>query len=169
MKNFSFLAAALLLSACAAPLSSGELMPKAGLYDQLEKSKYSNAITLGNVDVKKGIGGIAPVDVAGYKEALLSSLRQANLYAKPEDAKYTLDSYLSDIEQPIIGFSFTVKTTAEYTLKSNSNGSVVYQDTLNLPCTTPFAEAWNADVRMRKATGCAVGENITHFLKTLSK
>lgn len=159
----------LFLGACAQPLGSFEMMPKTQTFDALDSSrKFSKSITAGSITAKDKLGGIAPVVSEQYRESVISSLRQAGWYTTPENAKYVLDAQMLEIDQPSFGFSFTVKTTASYLLKGKDSGSVVYKDTLTLPCTKTISDAFNAEVRLRMATGCAVGENTTHFLKVLA-
>lgn len=168
MKNLFVLAIALFLVGCAPALQSGEMMPKSKVYDRLGNSKFDQSLVVDKVGVKDGAGGVAPITSDGYKEAIISSLRQAGLYAKQGKEKYSLDAFLKEVDQPVIGFNFTVKTTADYKITNLKNGKVVYQESLTLPCTVLFAEEFLADVRLRRATGCSVGENITHFLKTIT-
>jgi hypothetical protein len=156
------------LSACAPALNGYEMMPNSKVYDGL--SSYLNkSVTLGNVAAEKGMGGsVAPVTSEQYKEALTLALRQAGWYS-PEAGRYVLDARLFEVEQPLMGFNFTVTTKAEYTLKDKKTGRTKYNDILTLPCTVMFSEAFDGTIRLRKATACAVGENITHLLKVISQ
>ena len=160
----------LVLPSCAPALQGAEMMPKSSLYDALGNPKnLSRNISLGNVQAEKGAGGaISPVTSENYKEALVLALRQAGWYS-PDKARFVLDAHILKIDQPAFGFNFTVKTEAEYTLTEIKTGKVRYHDVLTLPCTVTFGDAFNAEVRLRKATACAVGENITHLLKVLSQ
>lgn len=168
MKFFVVISSLFLLASCAPAIQSGEMMPKSKLYDQLGSSKFDNSIIANKIEAKAGVGGIAPITSEGYKEALVSSLRQAGLYSKHGKEKYMVDAYLKDVDQPIIGFNFTVKTTADYTITNLKSGKVVYSESLTLPCTVLFAEEFIGEARLRRATACSVAENITHFLKTIT-
>jgi hypothetical protein len=166
----NFVALIFLLGGCAPGLQGTEMMPKSQVYDTLSNPKnLERNISLGSVVAQKGMGGMsAPITSEQYKEALALGLRQAGWYS-PDKSRYMLDANLTQVQQPMIGFSFTVKTTAEYKLTEKSNGKVKYHDILTLPCTVTFSEAFNAEMRLRKATACSVGENITHLLKVLSQ
>jgi hypothetical protein len=168
MKFSIILLSAFLLVGCAPALQSGEMMPKSKIFDQLGSSKFDNSIIANKIEAKAGAGGIAPITSDAYKEALIASLRQAGLYSKQGKEKYALDAYLKEVDQPIIGFNFTVKTTADYTITNVKSGKVAYKESLTLPCTVLFAEEFLAEVRLRRATACSVAENITHFLKTIT-
>jgi hypothetical protein len=160
-------AALLLLTACAPSLTSFEMMPKASVFDQIgSKPALNRNINIGTATVTPGIGGVAPISDEEFKSALVLAMRQAGWYG--DKGKYQLDAHLLELDQPIIGFSFTVHSKIEFTLKQRANGKTVYHDILSLPCTVQFAEAFDGQMRLRKATACAVGENITHLLKVLN-
>ena len=167
--NLALLMCAISLTACAVPLTSAEMSPKPYIYDLLDAPKLDKKITLGNVIVDKGLGGMTPVLAEQYAEALSGALRQAGWYTTSEKATYVLDAHLTELKQPVIGFNFTVKSAADYSLAKASNRNSIYQDTLQLPCTVRFVEAVNGEVRLRRATGCAVAENITQLLNVLSE
>jgi len=143
-------------------------MPKSGVYDHLS-TKLDRKISLGLVGAEKGLGGPAPVIAEEYKEALALALRQAGWYTADATPAYTLNAKMIKIDQPFIGFNFTVKATAQYSLVRVKGGDVVYEETLTLPCTVMFAEAFDGIIRLRRATACSVGENITHLLNVLSQ
>lgn len=169
MKHLVAILSVLLLSACAPALSGHEMMPRAQSYDQINNAPALNKnININQVQAAKGAGGgVAPVTAENFQEALTFALRQTGWYAANK-GKYRLDAEITEIDQPAFGLDFTVKVTARYKLTRTSDGRVVYDDILTLPCTVRFGEAFNAEIRLRKATGCAVGENITHLLKVLT-
>ncbi len=169
-KLFYILPLCLLLPACAPVLKSHEMMPKMQAYDGISSSKMLNKnISVSSVVVKKGLGGmVAPITDAEYRDALVSALRLSGWYGG-DTGKYRLDANLLEVDQPYIGFNFTVTAKAEYTLTDKKTGKVRYHDILTLPCTVTMAEAFVGEVRLRNATSCAVGENITHLLKVLDQ
>ena len=160
----------LTLSACAPALEAYEMTPKSALYDTVQTSNSLNKkIAIGSVVTEKNMGGaVAPVTSEQYKDAIVLALRQTGWY-NTTSPKLRLDAHLLDIEQPFMGFSFTVKAKSQYTLTDSKTGKVWYRDTIIVPCTVTMSEAFEGAVRMRKATACAVAENITHFIKVLSQ
>jgi len=157
------------LSACAAPLKSQEMLPQYDFYDQLGAKTFQDAVSIRNVDVAKGVGGVSPVTPEEYRAALVSAFRQADLYGKEDSAKYALDAFISEMNQPVFGFNMTATTTANYKVFRNSDNELVYEDTLALPCTKTISDAFDGALRIRMASGCSVGENITHLIKVLSE
>lgn len=161
--------ASLALSACAIPLKSQEMLPQFDFYDELDAQKFENSIFIRNVDVAKGVGGVSPVTPEEYRAALVSSFRQADLYSKEEKAKYALDAAMTDMKQPMFGFNLTATATADYEVIKKSNDSKVLSESVSVPCTKTMGDAFDGAVRLRLASGCAVGENITHLIKVISQ
>ncbi|HRQ60054.1 MAG TPA: hypothetical protein PLO23_00815 [Alphaproteobacteria bacterium] len=169
LKSFTILSSLLLLSACAQPLSWTEMSPRVDLFDQLSPNTYREKIMLGDVIISEDAGKDTIVTEDGYRSVLSVSLREANLYEVPAKAAYRLEATLQEFDVPFALFNTTVHARADYILYNNSKNSVVYQETVNVPCTVRFAEQINADLRLRQAYGCAVGENISHLLNVLSR
>jgi hypothetical protein len=157
--------------ACAPALESYEMMPKAAVYDTLpDNNTFAKNIAVTNVIADDGMGGAtAPITSENYKQAIVSALRQAGWYNNGDNARFHLEAHLVEVDQPMVGFSFTVKTRASYVLTENKTGKVFYNDTITMPCTVTMSEALVGEVRLRKATSCAVGENITHLLKVIAE
>lgn len=143
------------------------MLPQFDFYDQVSPEKFEDKLFIRNVDVAKGVGGQIPVTPEAFRAALTSSLRQADLYSRQEEAEYFLDAYVVEMKQPMFGFNMTATTTADYTVYSK-NESVVFQEQVSVPCTKTMGDAFNGEVRIRMASGCSVGENITHLVKVLS-
>ena len=167
MKHFALILPLLLLSACTAPLTSQEMSPQFDFYDQLTPTTFEDKISVRNIEVAKGVGGAMPVTPEEFRAALTASLRQADLYSKEEEAKFFIDAHVVDMKQPYFGFNMTATTTADYTVY-NEKDSVVFQEQVSVPCTKTMGDAFNGEVRARMASGCSVGENITHLIKVLS-
>jgi hypothetical protein len=158
-----------LLSGCAVPLKSQEMLPQFDFYDSLKSKKFEDNIFVNNVDVAENVGGQTPVTPEEYKITLVSSFRQADLYAPENDAKYFLDAYMSEMNQPVFGFNLTVTSVADYKVFRKSDKKLMFSETISVPCTKGFGDAFDAALRLRLASGCAVGENITHVIKVISK
>jgi len=169
MRILLALACVFILSGCAVPLKSQEMIPQFDFYDSVEANKYEDNIFVRNVDVAKGVGGMTPMTPEEYRAALVASFRQADLYETEDKAKYVLDAYMSEMKQPAFGFNLTVTATSEYKLFKQSNDDLVFNEQVAVPCTRGIGDAFDAAIRLRMASGCAVGENITHAIKVISK
>jgi hypothetical protein len=73
------------------------------------------------------------------------------------------------MKQPIMGFNMTVTASAEYKIYRKSNDRFVHEESVSVPCTKGIGDAFDATIRLRLASGCAVGENITHLIKVISQ
>ncbi|MCL4678842.1 MAG: hypothetical protein KJ017_09655 [Alphaproteobacteria bacterium] len=158
-----------ILSACAVPMQSQEMMPQFDFYDSVSPEKYKDSIFVRNIEIKKGVGGSMPVTPEEYRSALVSSLRQADLYAPQDKATYALDAFMSEMKQPMIGFNLTVNTTTEYKIYKASDNSLEFSESVTVPCTKGMGDAFDGAIRLRMASGCSVGENITHAIKLISQ
>lgn len=168
MKNIFLLGLSLfLLSACAVPMKSQEMMPQFDFYDSVKSKKFEDNIYVRNIEVAKGVGGMSPVTPEEYRAALVSAFRQADLYAPEGEAKYALDAVMTEMKQPAFGFNLTATASANYTLEQALNGKTVFSQTVAVPCTKGVGDAFDAAIRLRLASGCAVGENITHLIKVI--
>lgn len=170
MKNIVLaLGALLLLSGCAAPLKSNEMMPQFDFYDTVKSKKYEDNIFIRHVDVHKGAGGMTPVTPEEFRSALVSSFRQADLYETEDKAKYFLDAAMRDMKKPMLGLNMTVTASADYKIYRKSNDGLMLEESVSVPCTKGIGDAFNGEIRLRLASGCAVGENITHLIKVISQ
>ena len=168
MSKLILIALMLSLSACAVPLKSQEMSPQYDFYDTVSSKKFDDSIFIRNVDVPKAIGGASPVTPEEFKAALISAFRQADYYETPEKAKYALEAVMTEMKQPFMGFNLTVTATTDYKIFKVKNDELVFSETIAVPCTKGMGDAFDAAYRLRLASGCAVGENITHFIKLLS-
>ena len=158
-----------MLGACAVPLKSHEMMPPFDFYDTVQSEKYSDSIFIRNVSVSKGVGGDTPITPDEYKATLTSALRQANLYSPQDTAKYSLDANITKMKKPFMGFNMTVTVATEYKILEVSNEMVIFEEKISVPCTKTIGDSFDSMIRLRLASGCAVGENITHFIKVISQ
>src|SRR3990167_4453087 len=71
-----------------------------------------------------------------FKEALEQSLRAVNLLSNGENtARYLLHANFLSVDQPLIGASFTVSITVQYTLIDNKNKAEIFNEALSTPYT----------------------------------
>ncbi|GEM_PF-4932137 len=147
------------------------------LYQQISADTgLQKSIKLGDVQVAGAEGVLFPISdypvkQAQYQEALQSALANASLMAaNPAEAKYLLDANLVSLESPfkLFTLSVTVNSEARYRLRRASDNFIIWEETLKLPYTAKFSEAFNATTRVRLALANAIRENITHLIRVLS-
>jgi hypothetical protein len=126
----------------------------------------------GQVFVRNVIGGqetnplwTSQVDSKAFKAALESSLQAYGYKAANPTAMYVVDVDLVDLKQPIMGFSFDVKSTAAYKI---SSGSVKESITVTATGTATASDAFIGTERLKLANEKSIKENIQEFIKRLT-
>ncbi len=176
MKHVAVLVLGMALGACV-PISSKEMQPIPQIYQQLTVDKgLEKSIKLGDVRVGGAEGVLDaytdnPVKQADYREGLQTALRSANMLAQAGDnEKYVLDANLMALDVPfkLFSFSVTVNSGATYRLRRLEDNYIIWDETLKLPFTAKFSDAFDAATRVRMAKSNAIRENITHMIRVLS-
>ena len=175
MRKIVVLAALLVLSACGSPgvATSRDLMPQFDFYDQVDANTFKRSIVIESVTVSDAVRGKIPghIDVSSdaLHGALRDALRYSELYEKGERASYVLTAQLLDLQQPTIGFNLTASSTIHYSLRHTATDQIVFEETINIPCSKTTNDAFDGLVRARMASSCAIGENITHFIQAIAR
>jgi hypothetical protein len=164
-----FLAAVVtVLSGCATPASQNAMA--IGVQDISGKLNSGLKEQL-NVRVVTGGKETNPlwtsqVDNVGFKGALDQSLIAIGYKSKTAaDAKMQIDASLQNIEQPLFGLTFDVKSTVLYTVNSDS-GQKVFPVTATGSAST--SDAFLGFERLRIANERSIKENIKQFIQTIS-
>lgn len=165
--------AVLILAGCAIPMESREMQPQFDFYDTVDPQKFRDAIYIRDVEVEEGLGGASPVLDEEFRDVLISSFRKAHLLEEEEEkAAYIMDARMVEMDQPITllsGFNLIVSTAATYSVYRQPDGGVIFEETVRVPCTRGLGDAYDSEIRLRLASGCAVGENITHIINLLAR
>ena len=161
-------AAVVNLAGCATPATSQAMTVKPGA------TAAVNPKLKGNVAIAQVSGGkdtnplwTSQVDNAGFRKALHDSLNIAGyLAADPAQAKYKVSADLQSLQQPLIGFTFDVKSQVEYKVAGPS-GVTPYK--VNATGTASPSDAFVGFERLRIANERSVMENIKNFIDQLAK
>lgn len=100
------------------------------------------------------------------KESLLESKSFAALADNWGDA-WGLEMEIKNLEQPMVGFDYTVTTVVKYTLYSK--GNKVYTTTVRASGTATMSEAFSGIARVRIANEKSARANIEKFIAELAK
>ena len=82
---------------------------------------------------------------------------------------YVLTVVIISVDQPSMGFSFTVKMEAGWTLKRAAGGAPVWQESIRSQHTAGATDASAGVERLRLATEGAARNNIAQGLSSISK
>lgn len=158
-----------LLSACASGAK-----PEAMVAHTTDVTAPANPALQGAMTVGSVTGGsetnpmwTSQVDDASFRQALEDSLRiQGYLAPTPAEARYTVDAQMLSLDQPFIGFEFTVTSSVDY-MVDGAGGKRSIPVTAEGSAT--FGESPLAVERLRLANEKAIKENIRTFLVRLSQ
>lgn len=174
MKQHPFTTLVLLLawvtfsSGCASPARSGAMVP--GTFDLA--ARHDASVSVG------GEGGqetdpmwTSEISTREFVRAIESSLRNSGKFSTvieggPGD--YRLQVNLASVDQPLFGFSFTVRISTRWIL-SDATDKVVFDDFIRSEHTTTTKEALAGVTRLRLATEGAARENIRLGIERLSR
>jgi len=107
------------------------------------------------------------VDNAGFKKALEDSLAIAGYLATANaSAPYTLSADLKELDQPLFGLTFDVKSSVVYKLSGNGSSK---EYPVNVTGTATTSDAFVAIERLRIANERSIQENIKALLKELER
>ena len=161
---------AAVLAACAAPASRENMGISAT--DRVMYSAdraLSQEISVGSVTGGKETNPMWTSEISStdFAAALRDSLETARLLSTRAIAGYVLDADLIEVKQPFAGFSMTVHTTVQYTLRDASNREIAIQQTITADGTASTGDAFAGVKRLRIATERAAQENIKKIITIL--
>jgi hypothetical protein len=104
-------------------------------------------------------------DSKAFKAALESSLQAYGYNAANPTAMYVIHVDLVDLKQPIMGFSFDIKSTAAYKISSGSAKEII---TVTATGTATVSDTFMSTERLKLANEKSIKENIQEFIKRLT-
>ena len=130
-------------------------------------SDVSVAVSGGKETSKMGASQISD---DAFGQALRDSIDKAGLFSKvsPDGARYRLTGFIGKVDQPMFGFSLTVKMEVSYTLKDTQSGTTVWTKDINSEYTAKTSEAFAAVERLRLANEGAARENIRQAITEMA-
>ena len=163
------LAVAMLASGCASRSANMATGPT------VSKELAKNTAFTQNMRIAKVSGGkktnplwISQVSNSAFEEALLTSLEANDLSAKPShDPRFEIYATLSELDQPLIGFSLTVKSTVNYEVIDSNTRKPWFNEEIQASYTAPAFSAFIYNERIRLANEGAIKENIRTFIEKL--
>ncbi|MNQ47750.1 hypothetical protein [Flavobacterium sp. 245] len=104
-----------------------------------------------------------------FEEAFKKSIVSSNVFSKisASDHDWTLEINLVSVDQPVIGFSFTVKTTIDYKLYHNDK--LVFSKSVTQSGIATFSDASLGVKRLRLANEVSAKNNIKSLLESLGE
>jgi len=159
-----------LLTACASGARPDNMISVPIQSNLISKSnKYFQGISIENISGGKETNAMlaSKVSNSAFHEALRKSLESHGLLSVSGTPKYRLNAELLALEQPIIGFSFTVDSVAQYKLLSTANNKSVFNETIKASGKATMGDTIVGVERLRIANEYSVKNNIQEFIDKL--
>jgi hypothetical protein len=114
--------------------------------------------------------GASQISNDAFAQALRDSIDKARLFSKvsTEGSRYRLTGFIGKVDQPMFGFSLTVKMEVTYALKDTQSGNTVWTKDVNSEYTAKASEAFAAVERLRLANEGAARENIRQAITDMA-
>jgi hypothetical protein len=114
--------------------------------------------------------GASQISNDAFAQALRESIEKAGLFSSvaADGARYRLTGFIGKVDQPMFGFSFTVKMEVSYALKDTKSGSTVWTKDINSEYTATPGQAFAGVERLRLANEGAARENIRQALTEMA-
>ena len=169
---FSVLAACAciaVLAGCASPAKYEAMIPSSFEMSKLHPQSVSVSASGGKETDSTGKPQISD---AAFTQALTEAITRSKTFSRVVQGAggdYVLTVAIISVDQPSIGFSFTVKMEAGWTLKRAAGGAPVWQESIRSQHTAGATDAFAGVERLRLATEGAARNNIAQGLSSISK
>lgn len=162
----------MLLSACATPARSNNMIAHPPLLSRVDRSSpMYEAVAIA------GVGGgeetnplvTSRVGSAELEEAVRESMRRYGYLSPPGgDARYRLDVFLLDLKQPQSAYTVIVHSSIRYRLTRIRDGKILHDDIVTAAARVGVNEELYGPARLKIANERSVQANIAAFLMRLS-
>jgi hypothetical protein len=161
------MAAAALLSGCATATKSEAMVAEPVAIAHTSSSDVSVVVSGGKETSKMGASQISD---DSFAQALRDSITKAGLFkaVAPSGGRYKLNAFIGKVDQPMMGFSMTVKMEVSYTLVDTQSGKTVWSKNIASEHTAKAGEAFAGVKRLRLANEGAAKANIQQALTEIS-
>jgi hypothetical protein len=171
MKSFAFaslfLMSVSLLSGCAAPARTDQMVSSATPSQRIASTAMRNNVAVRDISGGKDTNPmwVSNIGNSEFEQALENSLRDAGLLSAGKQAgKYQLTAHMEKIDQPMFGASMTVTATVNYSLVERATGKEILNRTVNLPYTAAWNSSFIGTERLRLANEGAIRVNIAKII-----
>jgi len=163
----SLVAGVMLAAGCATPATSVAMTATSATAVHQIGSDVSVAVSGGKETSSMGASQISD---QAFAQALRDSIEKSGLFAKvsPSGARYKLTGFIGKVDQPLMGFSLTVKMEVSYTLVDTQSGTTLWTKDIASQYTAKPGEAFAAVKRLRLANEGAARENIQQAIAAMA-
>lgn len=164
----ALLIAALMFVGCASPTNPGAMVPAE--YTPGKSQPYSVNVKVAGGQETSALGksSISDTDLKTAIEETILKTKAFKQLIKVGNADYELSASIVTVNQPTMGFSFTVKTDIAWKLSKTGSDDVVWRQMVHSEHTTGAGEAFAGVKRLQMATEGAVRNNIELALREIA-
>ena len=114
--------------------------------------------------------GASQISDDAFAQALRDSIRDSGLFSAvtPSAGRYKLTAFIGKVDQPMMGFSMTVKMEVSYTLADSRSNQSVWTKNIASEYTAKASAAFAGVERLRLATEGAAKANIHQALTEMA-
>jgi len=161
--------AALAVAGCASPVTHQMMVPADLVATRTHPETVRVAVNGGNATDGMGKSQISNEEFA---LALQEAITRSKIFSRIEPgpgAQYLLTTQIVTLDQPSVGFSFTVKMEVGWTLTRADTGKIVWRESIRSEFTAGAGDAFAGVTRLRIATEGAARANIATGLGKISQ
>ena len=157
------------LGGCATGASHEAMVPTSVTAAKMHPKSVSIEVTGGQPTDALGKPQISNESFAQALERAITQSQTFSGVIKGSGQDYRLSVVIVGLDQPTMGFSFTVKMEAGWTLRRADTGAIVWQESIRSQYTAGVGEAFSGVTRLRMATEGAARNNIAEGLNKISR
>jgi hypothetical protein len=158
----------LFFAGCASPTNPVAMAPVNYIPGKVQPYSVSVNVTGGQDTSALGKSSVADADLKTAIEETILKTKAFKQLVKVGSAEYELSAAIVTVNQPSIGFSFTVKTDLAWKLRKIDDDNIVWRKVISSQHTTGAGEAFVGVERLRLATEGAIRSNIELALKDIA-
>lgn len=160
--------ASVMFVGCAAPTKPTAMVPAEYVPGKVQPYSVSVNVAGGQDTSALGKSNVADADLKTAIEETILKTKAFKQLVKVGGADYELSSSIMTVNQPSMGFSFTVKTDLAWKLRKVDGDKIVWRKVIQSEHTTGAGEAFAGVTRLRMATEGAIRNNIELALKDIA-
>jgi len=156
-----------LLGGCATASKSDAMVAEPVAVTHTSSGDVSVAVSGGKETTTMGASQISD---DAFAQALRDSIAKSGLFkaVAPSGGRYRLTAFIGKVDQPMMGFSMTVKMEVSYTLLDSQSGKTVWSKNIASEHTAKPSEAFAGVTRLRLANEGAAKANIQQAITEIS-
>lgn len=168
MRLISLLFFAFLAVGCASPTKPVAMIPVDYVPQKIQPYSVNVNVAGGQETSAMGKSNVSDADLKTAIEETILKTKAFKQLIKVGAADYELSASVMTVNQPSMGFSFTVKTDLAWKLSKVGSSDAAWRKVISSEHTTSAGEAFAGVTRLRMATEGAIKNNIEMALKEIA-